>query len=530
MRSVARVRRLALLLTGGCGAAASLARADENVRGPQSWIERRRSEYKYVIAGGGTAARAAAEEVRRGDAEGTLLVVAPWWPGLIDGELAAGQKIDMVDACEKTVKLNGGDTVKYDRLLLAVGGEARFPPLGKVVAKGARAYVGGVRSAGDRARALRVMADAKGKGDRAHMTVVGGGWMALASGAELVGRGADVTFVYAEPAFLARHVPKYLSTELRRRLATVSDGGTDYLSYAAIRGVIEGSKNGEVEVVAGLVFERASGVQFRTDRVLLAPTTPEAAWIDVPALERRAGAFAVNRELSAASDVYAAGACALAAGSGTPQWSEAFARASGIHAARNMLGAREPFTPPRHADIEMRALRARIRVVGDADGDSMSLGYFNVARNTGEDTCGGMLRGGVLFFVTQQRAVGSSNQFSVSGALLWDGTYNGDEEMDDAALDRLEKILDAEPKERPALEDDLDEFACKYAGVLRKSEERAPEVGRVLWRRLVAARNVRLPKEEIMWMEDDPNRDFSSPQSRKSDAYAELLRRSAGER
>lgn len=529
-----------LLAAGGCGTAASCVYAQSPNTGERNQMSKLHTPqhtcYQYVIAGGGTAARAAAQVLSTHDPLASLLIVAPWWPGMIPGAhtgtttLVAGHKVTALDSSSKTVTLSNGHTVNYERVLLAVGADAPPPPIGTVIAPNARLLVGGVRSAADNAL-INAVFSRTAPGERAHFTIVGGGWVALSAGADLLSRGADATFVYAEPAFLARHVPRYISGELRRRLAFLSDAGADFLSYAAIRAVAPGARIGEADVHAGVVFDRAAAVQFRTDRVLLAPTQPPAARLHAPALEVRDDAFVVNRELSAASDVYAAGACAMAAGARDVGWTSSFAETSGEHAARNMMGEREPFDAPRFHDVRLPALRARLRVVGEADGARVTLGYFNVAREAGGSTCGGALRDGVLFYVTQTRVQGSINTFSVTGGMLWDGVWEEDaldEELESERLDALLSILDAPPKERGVLEEELDAFASKFAGVVRESEARSPETGRVLWRRHVASRNVALPKEEILWMDDDPRREYSSAERRKAEAYSELLRRSAG--
>ncbi len=333
--------------------------------------EPEREDYKYVICGGGSAAQAAVEVLAQGDPEGTVLVVTPWWFGPApQTELVAGTSVRALNAQTKQVVLSTGRKVGYSHVLIAVGGDTPIPPGGTVLASGARAFVGGVRSAIDGARILQTFASME-HGVRPHFTLVGRSWLALAAGAELVTRGADVTFVYAEPSFLARHVPKYISAEMRRRLRRASDGGADFLAYAAIRHIVP--RGDEAEIYAGVVFDRLAAVQFRTDRVLFAPTAPPAPSIRAPALERRAGGFVVNRELSAASDVYAAGACALAPGMDSLNWSEQFAVESGRHAARNMLGAREPMELPRVENLKVPGLRLQLQLVGDVDGSRWRL-------------------------------------------------------------------------------------------------------------------------------------------------------------
>lgn len=524
-----------LLSAGSCTAAASVAYSRHEPPHPQSsthanlHIEPQRDAYKYVISGGGTAAQAAADVLVEGDPKASILIVAPWWLGsdsiLEHAEVASGSYVRALDVSAKTVTLNTGRRIAYDRALLSIGGETPTPPLGTVLSAGARHLVGGVRSAIDRAHILRLLASTPGR--RPHVTLAGGSWLALAAGAELVHGGADVTFVYAEAGFLARHVPKYVSAELRRRLRWVSDGGADFLAYAAIRHIVP--RGGEAEVYAGVVFDRLAMVQFHTDRVLLAPTTPDAPKLRAPGLERRGGGFAVSKELAAASDVYAAGACALAPGMEALAWSERFAAKSGVHAAKNMLGERTAFEVPREESLTIPSMRLGLRMAGKVDGGLESLGYFACAREGGEDTCGGSLLRGAVFYLESEHVPGGLCSFRAAGALVWDGAFEGGEMGD---LDEiLYGILDAPARERSVLEQDLDQFAKEHLGVEPDAEMRGPEVGRVLWRRHVAARKTAMREEELLWLDDGVagiGEVVVSAEEKKKKAYSDLLRKSVG--
>jgi len=447
-----------------------------------------RDKYRYLIAGGGTTAHSAAQCLANEDPGGTLLIVAPWWPGIPPGcsedgstTLAPGTELVAIDPSERKATLSDGREVRYEKALLAIGGDTPRPPVGTVLAPDAKKYVSGVRSPYERAQIIHLLSRPR-KPEGLHITVAGGGWVAVSTGAELLARGTDVTFIYSEPALLARQVPKYVSNEIRTRIRYMAEGAADFLAYGAIRHVASGAYfpgGDEAEVHAGVVFDPLADVQFRTDHVLLAPSAPPAPRIESPALELRKGLFVTNRELSVASDLFAAGACALVPDAESVRWSQKFAWVSGIHAARNMMGARKAFVDiPRFVDVLLPTLRCKC-------------------------------------------------------ALFWDGEYSEDveasendqNEVTEAALN----IIDAAPRERGEIEKDLDKFGSVHFGVAREVSERGEGVGRVLWRRHVAARNTPLSEEEILWLENVTPGTYSSAETKRAEAYVELLRRSAGQ-
>lgn len=94
----------------------------------------------------------------------------------------------------------------------------------------------------------------------------------------------------------------------------------------------------------------------------------------------------------------------------------------------------------------------------------------------------------------------------------------------------MQNIVDSPARERRLVEGDLDEFAKMHLGIDLDAASRSPNVGRVLWRRHVAARNIPARTDELLWLEDgalglgEP----ASPEQKKAEAYSDLLRKSAG--
>lgn len=214
-------------------------------------------DFKYVVVGGGMTGHAAAQGIRSVDASGSLALigeepVAPYvrppltkglWTGQEEGsiwlppvegiDLRTGARVVAIDRAARRVGLEGGESVGYERLLLATGGAPRRLPFG-----------------GDGVVYFRTVADFRrvqalpvGK----HVAVVGGGFIGSELAAGLATAGYGVTLVFPEDGICARLLPPDLAVHLN--------------GYYAERDV-------EVragERVTGLVA-RGAGFTLRTDR------------------------------------------------------------------------------------------------------------------------------------------------------------------------------------------------------------------------------------------------------------------------
>ncbi len=214
-------------------------------------------DFEYVVVGGGMTAHAAAQGIRSVDASGSIALVgeervAPyarppltkglwtgqeeasiWLPPLEGVSLHTGTRVVAIDRASRRVALQGGETLGYERLLLATGGTPRRLPFG---GDGVVYY----RTVADyrRVRALPV-----GK----HVAVVGGGFIGSELAASLATDGYRVTLLFPEDGIGARLFPRDLALHLN--------------GYYAERGV-------EVrpgEKLTGLA-EQGSGYTLATDR------------------------------------------------------------------------------------------------------------------------------------------------------------------------------------------------------------------------------------------------------------------------
>ncbi|GEJ55475.1 NAD(P)/FAD-dependent oxidoreductase [Anaeromyxobacter diazotrophicus] len=182
------------------------------------------AEFKYVVIGGGMTGHAAAQGIRSVDAAGSIAIVGDeparpyarppltkglwtgqeegsiWLPAVEGVSLRAGERAIAIDRGARRVTLEGGESLGYERLLLATGGTPRRLPF-------ADAGVVYYRTVADyrRVRALPV-----GK----HVAVVGGGFIGSELAASLTTAGHRVTLLFPERGIGARLFPPDLSEHL----------------------------------------------------------------------------------------------------------------------------------------------------------------------------------------------------------------------------------------------------------------------------------------------------------------------------
>jgi NADPH-dependent 2,4-dienoyl-CoA reductase/sulfur reductase-like enzyme len=182
------------------------------------------SDFKYVLVGGGMTAHAAAQAIRAADPGGSIVMIgeepvrpyvrpplskALWsgeqegsiWLPPVDGlSLRTGARAVAIDRAARRVKLEDGESVGFERLLLATGGAPRRLP-----------------TAGDGIVYYRTVADYRrvaalpvGK----HVAVVGGGFIGSEMAASLASAGYRVTLLFPEEGIGARLLPRELALHL----------------------------------------------------------------------------------------------------------------------------------------------------------------------------------------------------------------------------------------------------------------------------------------------------------------------------
>ncbi|MFF5291791.1 NAD(P)/FAD-dependent oxidoreductase [Paractinoplanes globisporus] len=117
------------------------------------------------------------------DPEDSVFVHSPEWYPEHDVTLRSGSRVTAIDRAAKVVRLDGGDEIAYEKLLLATGSSPRPLPV----------------PGGERALLLRTIEDSRRiseavTGDR-RVVVVGSGWIGLEVAAAARSRGATVDVV-----------------------------------------------------------------------------------------------------------------------------------------------------------------------------------------------------------------------------------------------------------------------------------------------------------------------------------------------
>ena len=206
-----------------------------------------------VLVGGGHAAAAFANSVRRAGYEGRVVLVsdepvppyhrpplskkyladglaveqilirAPAWYEQQKVELRLGQRAESIDRAAQRLHLAGGETLAYSRLVLMTGSRPRRLP----------ATIGGDLQG---VLLMRSLADADALGPHLvagrRLLVVGGGYIGLEAAAVAVGKGLQVTLLEAAPRILQR-VAAPATSDYFRALHTAR--GVDLREGVALR-------------------------------------------------------------------------------------------------------------------------------------------------------------------------------------------------------------------------------------------------------------------------------------------------------
>jgi NADPH-dependent 2,4-dienoyl-CoA reductase/sulfur reductase-like enzyme len=223
------------------------------------------ADFKYVLVGGGMTAHAAAQAIRSADADGSIAILGDeparpyarpplskalwtgqeegsiWLPEVEGVSLRTGARVVSIDRGARRVALEGGETVGYERLLLATGATPRRLPFG---GDGVVYY----RTVADY---RRVQALPVGK----HVAVVGGGFIGSEMAASLATAGYRVTLLFPEDGIGARLFPHDLALHLndyyREREVDVRPG--ERLTGLSAQGDGVSLRTGRTEIRADLV-------------------------------------------------------------------------------------------------------------------------------------------------------------------------------------------------------------------------------------------------------------------------------------
>jgi 3-phenylpropionate/trans-cinnamate dioxygenase ferredoxin reductase subunit len=238
----------------------------------------------------------------------------------------ASARVEVIERAAHRVRLSDGRDLPYERLLIATGARAR--PL---------AIPGG-----EHALTLRTFADALALRARlpsgARIVMIGGGVIGLEVTASARVRGAEVTLIEAAPRLLSRGVPAEIAERVRERHAR--EGVVIRLGRGVER--IETAAGGLSVILVG-------GEELDCDAVIAGiGAFPETSLAASAGLRIDNGVAADAELRTEDPDIFAAGDCCsfpheLYGGRRIRLEAWRNAQDQGAHAARNMLGANEPY-------------------------------------------------------------------------------------------------------------------------------------------------------------------------------------------
>lgn len=150
-------------------------------------------------------------------------------------DVRTGVGAESIDPAAKCVRLSNGDSLTYDRLLLATGARPRpFPGF-----SGTSKLIRTLRTHGD-AIAIRAALQ-PGK----HLAIIGGGFIGLELAATARKLGAKVTLAEGLPRILSRGVPEEIAAVVAGRHAA---NGVEILCGARIQGLAEGREDTRIHL------------------------------------------------------------------------------------------------------------------------------------------------------------------------------------------------------------------------------------------------------------------------------------------
>ena len=242
-----------------------------------------------------------------------------------------GERVAAIDRTRKSITLRSGESLRYDKLILCTGGQAR-----KLAVPGIE--LPGIFTLRTIADALAIGRALEGAGKR--LVVIGGGWLGLEVAATARKRGALVTVVEATSRLCERTVPAGISAHL---LALHARNGVEVMLNAGVAGFDEGR-------AGDLVARLTDGRELAADVIVVG-----VGLIPNDALAREAGiacegGILVDEQCRTSDpNVYAAGDVAVAPNRWTGRrmrlesWQNAQDQA--IAAAKSALGHEVRYEP-----------------------------------------------------------------------------------------------------------------------------------------------------------------------------------------
>jgi len=242
--------------------------------------------------------------------------------------LRKGRTVSSIQRADQTLRLDSGETLGYDRLLLATGARPRRLP-----GSADSARILALRSYDDALRLRAYLHPGR------HLAIAGGGLIGLEIASAARTLGAQVTLLESQPQLLGRSVPADIAAVLTRRHA---DAGVAICCNTAIDTITPSPGNVRMAL--------SDGRELIADALLVGiGAVPNVELAQAAGLEIDNG-IVVDRTLRSADPaIWAAGDCASiplplygARRVRLESWRNA--QEQGALAAANMLGANEPIS------------------------------------------------------------------------------------------------------------------------------------------------------------------------------------------
>jgi p-cumate 2,3-dioxygenase ferredoxin reductase subunit len=271
------------------------------------------------------------------------------WSSVLDINVITGAAVVACDADKQTVATTGGDTVAYDRLLIATGTQPR--------------RIKGIDGTSARIQYLRSIEDAlqlrKSLEVGARVVVLGGGVIGLEAASAAAKRNCDVTVVESGSRLLARAFPKIVSDFVEN--VHRAHGVKFVFGTTVTEGVPHGVRLSDGQQLAADVLLVGIGVE------------PVASIAQGIGLSAQAGIEVDAFGQTAVKNIFSAGDVAL-------QWSECHGRNMRIETwanaqnqaacvAANMIGIERAYRDPAWFWSDQYGLN--IQVVGDPTSDDL---------------------------------------------------------------------------------------------------------------------------------------------------------------
>jgi nitrite reductase (NADH) large subunit len=213
---------------------------------------------RYLIIGNGVAGTMAAENIRKGDKDGSITIITnegisfyyrirlneyiagelsmdalqarkPQWYEEMNIDLRLGSRVTSIDPLKGIAETEKGEKFSYDRLLLATGSNSFVPPI-----KGSeKAGVFTVRNIEDAKNIITYAKNIK------EVVLIGGGLLGLEAGNALRRLGKDVTVV----EFFPRLLPRQLDVKGAGRLQAIMEDMGFKFRLGAKTQAVEGETN-----------------------------------------------------------------------------------------------------------------------------------------------------------------------------------------------------------------------------------------------------------------------------------------------